>query len=94
VGSHAAASKAQEIGGSGTFSPPLPFCTGGDNHHHLQKKKKSKQSFGSSTLFRYVLFWFLSFSWYIGFSSPGSRFGGWVASGYCLDITIKDTGGG
>ena len=72
-----------------TFSPHLPFCTGGDNHRHLQKKKKCKQSFGSSSLFLDLLF--SGFSLSLGsffFSSASDRSGSWVAAGltssYCF----------
>jgi hypothetical protein len=59
--------------------------------------KRRKNAIKVSVLpprFRYALFWFLSFSWFVDFSSAGNRSGGWVASGYYLVIIVEETGGG
>jgi hypothetical protein len=59
--------------------------------------KRRKNTIKVSVLpprFRSALFWFLSFSWFVDFSSAGNRTGGWVASGYCLVIIVEETRGG
>jgi len=59
--------------------------------------KRRKNTIKVSVLpprFRYALFWFLSFSWFVDFSSVGNKSGGWVASGYYLVIIVEETGEG
>jgi hypothetical protein len=79
VGSSTAASKAQEMGGSGMTPSSLLFPIGGEGHRHLQKKKNTRKFLVLSPFFQ--IYSFVSFFGSLFFPSLGGRFDGCRSGG-------------
>jgi hypothetical protein len=86
MGALATTRKKLETARSGSATSPLPSLPAVTTTVTCKRRKNTIKVSVLPPRFRYALFWFLSFSWFVDFSSAGNRSGGWVASGYYLVI--------